>query len=385
MSATPTSPRAPLRRLVVAAACLLCAVAGLGLLAPPARAEVASDGSLHVVRKGESLSRLARAAGCTIADVQVANDLGTKTVIYPGQPLFIPNCAGGARPSAATLSAAKAKAAAGQAAQAKAATVDELVRHRVRKGESLSRIAKRYGCSPSDIRARNNMRDNTIHPGQLLLIPGGRGGGARFEVDVKKGQSVGKPHRGKLVGGVQLPHDKSYYRRRTARAYGAAHTVAYTRQAITSVRARYPKIHRLAVGDLSSEGGGSLPGHRSHQSGRDVDLGLYYRRRPKTYPKEFAPGDGKNLDLAATWALVDALLATRKLAGGVEHIFLDYGLQRLLYKYAKEHGASAKLLAEVFQYPHGKGRGGTLIQHVPAHHDHIHVRYKCPAGDRGCQ
>jgi LysM repeat protein len=355
---------------------------------PAAAGEPASDGSMHVVRKGESLSRIARAAGCTIADVQAANDLGSKTVIYPGQPLFVPNCAGGVRPAKDRASAAKAKAAAkkAKAGTGKAATVEEIVQHRVRKGESLSRIAKRYGCSPSEIRARNGIRGNMIHPGQLLLIPGAAGArGARFEVDVKKGQSVGKPHRGKLVGGVQLPYDKSYYRRRTARAYGAAHTVAYTKQAIASVRTRYPKVHRLAIGDLSREGGGSLPGHRSHQSGRDVDLGLYYRKRPKVYPKEFAPGDGKNLDLAATWALVDALLATRKLAGGVEHIFLDYGLQRLLYKYAKEHGASKKLLAEVFQYPHGKGRGGTLIQHVPAHHDHIHVRYKCPAGDRGCK
>ncbi|HGG56177.1 MAG TPA: hypothetical protein ENK31_00080, partial [Nannocystis exedens] len=160
---------------------------------------------------------------------------------------------------------------------------------------------------------------------------------------------------------------------------------AYLRQAITSVRARYPKIHRLAIGDLSHAEGGALPGHRSHQSGRDVDVGLYYKRRPANYPKEFAPGTAKNLDLAATWTLIDALLDTRKLVGGVEHIFLDYTLQGLLYRYAKKHGVKRKLLSEVFQYPHGRGHGGTLIQHVPAHNDHLHIRYKCPKGDRGCK
>lgn len=327
--------------------------------------------AVHRVGKGESLSRISRSYGCRIADLQAANHMGERTVIYPGERLEIPNCGPGSQGTKSSKGSKSPK------------NVEELVRHRVRKGESLSRIAQRYGCSPNDIRTRNNLRGNMIHPGMELVVPRGRGGKAAIEV--KKGQSVGKPHRGSLTGGVQLPSDRSYYRRRTARAYGASHTVEYTRQAIATVRARYPKIHRLAIGDLSHSGGGALSGHRSHQSGRDVDVGLYYRRKPSGYPKEFVPGTSKNLHLGATWALVNALLATRKLAGGVEHIFLDYELQGLLYKYAKEQGVKRSLLAEVFQYPHGKGHGGALIQHVAAHHDHLHIRYKCPKGDSGCK
>ena len=342
---------------------------GLGLaVAGPATANAAE----HVVARGESLSRIAKGSGCTVAELQRANALGGRSVIYPGQKLTIPSCSKEHDSKDTSKPAASTSPAAG----------DELVRHRVRKGESLSRIASRYGCSPGEIRARNNLRGSTLVPGMELLVPRGAG---RFEAPLVKGQSVGKPHRGRLVDGVQMPSDRAYYRRRSARAWGAAHAVAYTREAIKTVRTRYPKIHRLAIGDLSREGGGSLPGHRSHQSGRDVDLGFYYRRRPSEYPKEFAPGTKHNLDLAATWTLIDALLATRKLAGGVEHIFLDYELQGLVYNYAKDHGVSRALLREVFQYPHGKGHGGALIQHVPAHHDHLHIRYKCPPGDSGCK
>ncbi len=350
----------------------------IGIAEPAALAATPRDQAVyHRVGKGESLSRISRAYGCRIADLQAANDMGGRTVIYPGERLEIPSCGPGAKGSS---SKGKGKA---HAKDKRGAKGPELVRHRVRKGESLSRIAKRYGCTPDEIRARNNLRGSMIHPGMELVVPRGRGG--RAAVEVKKGQSVGKPHRGTLKGGVQLPSDRSYYRRRTARAYGASHTVEYTRQAIATVRARYPKIHRLAIGDLSHSGGGSLSGHRSHQSGRDVDVGLYYRRKPSGYPKEFAPGTAQNLHLGATWELVNALLATRKLPGGVEHIFLDYKLQGLLYKYAKEQGVKKSLLAEVFQYPHGKGHGGTLIQHVAAHHDHLHIRYKCPKGDSGCK
>ena len=39
-------------------------------------------------------------------------------------------------------------------------------------------------------------------------------------------------------------------------------------------------------------------------------------------------------------------------------------------------------LAELFQYPRGKSTGGTVIQHVPAHHDHLHVRFRCPPAAR---
>ena len=46
---------------------------------------------------------------------------------------------------------------------------------------------------------------------------------------------------------------------------------------------------------------------------------------------------------------------------------------------------SRALLREVFQYPHGKGHGGALIQHVPAHHDHLHVRFRCPPADPKCE
>jgi membrane-bound lytic murein transglycosylase D len=45
------------------------------------------------------------------------------------------------------------------------------VRHRVRSGETLSAIARKYGVSMLAIQQANDIRGSVIHPGDSLLIP----------------------------------------------------------------------------------------------------------------------------------------------------------------------------------------------------------------------
>jgi len=47
------------------------------------------------------------------------------------------------------------------------------VRHRVRRGESLTGIARQYGVSIQTLRAANNLRGSVIHPGETLIVPQG--------------------------------------------------------------------------------------------------------------------------------------------------------------------------------------------------------------------
>ena len=55
-------------------------------------------------------------------------------------------------------------------------------RHRVRRGETLSGIARKYGVSVTAIKQANNMKGSVIHPGSNLLIP--RGGAAASAASV---------------------------------------------------------------------------------------------------------------------------------------------------------------------------------------------------------
>jgi LysM repeat protein len=48
--------------------------------------------------------------------------------------------------------------------------------YRVRSGDSLWSIARNHNVSPEDIKIWNNLNNNTIHPGNRLLLKLARGG-----------------------------------------------------------------------------------------------------------------------------------------------------------------------------------------------------------------
>jgi membrane-bound lytic murein transglycosylase D len=43
--------------------------------------------------------------------------------------------------------------------------------YRVKKGDSIYKIAKRFGVKVATIKARNDLKDNIIHIGDKLVIP----------------------------------------------------------------------------------------------------------------------------------------------------------------------------------------------------------------------
>jgi murein endopeptidase len=203
--------------------------------------------------------------------------------------------------------------------------------------------------------------------------------------DPVRGQSIGAPWDGELRDAARLPDDDGYVIRRPLRAYGTRSTVEHVVAVIAEWRERFPHAHVLAIGDLSAQSGGPITEHHSHQSGRDIDIGLVYRSKPAAYPRSFVRATEDNLDMAATFALVSAFAATARDDGGAQVMFLDFDVQRLLYRWAIEHGVDRARLAKLFQFPNGRGANAGLVRHEPNHDNHVHVRFKCPAGDVACR
>jgi murein endopeptidase len=202
--------------------------------------------------------------------------------------------------------------------------------------------------------------------------------------EVAHGQSVGEPWAGRLQHPTQLPPGDGYVIRRPQRAFGTETTVELVERAIGETLEAFPDEHVLAIGDMSAETGGSISQHRSHQSGRDVDIGLFYNEQPEGYPENFVHATEDNLDCGATLKLIESFRATEDDDGGVQMIFLDYDVQGILYNWAIEHGYSEDRLGKIFQYAHGRGASEGLVRHWPAHDNHIHVRFKCPDADTAC-
>jgi hypothetical protein len=208
----------------------------------------------------------------------------------------------------------------------------------------------------------------------------------RFEIHGPiVGQSIGAPWSGRLRDAAKLAESDAWVIRRPYRSYGTRATVDFVQRVLSDIADRFPDIHKIAVGDISAETGGQISEHSSHQSGRDIDIGLIFNEKPDGYPNSFVVGTEDNLDLEATFVMVEEFAKTAKESGGVQMIFLDFRVQGLLYNWALENGESEEYLGRLFQFPHGRGSSDGIVRHEPNHSDHIHVRFRCPAGDSACR
>lgn len=123
----------------------------------------------HMVERGESLKSIARTYGLTPAQLADYNDMGTSEKLRKGQRLRVPMSV--MAPTAIASTEATEKTVTAPAASAPAPVRSSKITHRVRKGETLTQIANRYGVRTTDIRNWNNLSYRKgLKKGQLLAL-----------------------------------------------------------------------------------------------------------------------------------------------------------------------------------------------------------------------
>jgi murein endopeptidase len=182
------------------------------------------------------------------------------------------------------------------------------------------------------------------------------------QVRWRRSRAVGRPYRGRLVGGVRLPAEGTTFVTvdpvgRTSpspawRRYGTDRLVRVVLRVAREHQAAHPGASRLVVGDLSRPRGGRFgpefggDGHRSHQNGLDVDV--YYPRRDG---REQVPTSVRQVERRLAQELVD-----RFVRAGAEHVFVG---------------------------PRTRLRGpAKVVMVLHNHDDHLHVRIRPSAGGR---
>lgn len=185
--------------------------------------------------------------------------------------------------------------------------------------------------------------------------------------------SIGRPNRGQLVNGVQLKESEFIHVVTPETAYATEETLFFLTRAVMAVHREHPGSRPLFVGDMSRAHGGYLRPHRSHQSGRDADVGFFYTTADTWY----RPATAKNLDLPRTWTFLRTLLTE----GDVEMIFLARYIQTMVRSYAASVGEDPVWLAAIFD---GRGAGprGAVFRHAPGHATHFHIRFHNPFAER---
>jgi hypothetical protein len=200
-------------------------------------------------------------------------------------------------------------------------------------------------------------------------------------LDIPQGAlSHGHPNRGRISGEpCLLPDIPELYTRRFERiAHGSSHAIGLIVTAFANFRRDTGYEGEIFVGSISRPHGRRFAPHRSHQTGRDVDI-----RLPMLpwFPSTISP-PAEQIDWRAVWGLIDAFLAT----DSVEMIFLDHKLQRPLYYAALSMGASVEELDQIITWPHRDGnKGKKIIRHSAGHEGHIHVRLRCGPDEPDCR
>jgi murein endopeptidase len=191
----------------------------------------------------------------------------------------------------------------------------------------------------------------------LATAPGmERGRSPEATIKWRRSRALGKPNRGRLAGGVELPAAGTNFvtvdpvtgtsPNRPWRRYGSDRLLEVLLGVAADHAADHPGAPRLVVGDLSRPHGGRFgpeyggDGHRSHQNGLDADV--YYPRR-----------DGQER-VPARVAQVD-----RRLAQELVNRFVRAGAQYVFV------GPATGL--------HGPRK---VVMTLGNHDDHLHVRIR---------
>jgi penicillin-insensitive murein DD-endopeptidase len=193
-------------------------------------------------------------------------------------------------------------------------------------------------------------------------------------------QSIGKYTSGCLRGAVNLPHNgKGYQVMRLSRKryYGHPDLVRFIENMgqITYNQ----RLGTLLIGDLGlARGGPTLTGHRSHQTGLDVDI--WYLLAPEAQKRELSVNERE------TWGAPSVLTAK---SDGVNPVQWTLANEQIL-----EAAARLPAVDRIFVNAHvkralcnRKSNRDWLQKIRPwyAHDDHFHVRLKCPASDIYCE
>ncbi|MDX9821348.1 MAG: N-acetylmuramoyl-L-alanine amidase, partial [Syntrophales bacterium] len=120
----------------------------------------------YVVKRGDSLDKIARRYGVSVAQIAEWNRIDLRRPLYVNRKLKIPLSGEGSGSGGNSVRSASAE---NRAAKMKTAAYSY---HKVRKGESLASIAKKYGTTVKEIRALNGMkRSDALMVQQTIRVP----------------------------------------------------------------------------------------------------------------------------------------------------------------------------------------------------------------------
>jgi penicillin-insensitive murein endopeptidase len=220
----------------------------------------------------------------------------------------------------------------------------------------------------------------------------------RIDWEGYESASIRNPNDGSLRGGVPLPLSAPGLRFNPSRDPDARYGTVEVVRALVEAAARVDRELGglpVTVNDLSLRSGGPIPRHRSHQSGRDVDV-LFYQLDDRGAPIESVgaffdpqgigidfkdlstPADDVRLrlDIPRIWLFLQALIEGEH--AELQNIYVAEHIRTLLLRHARSIGVARGTVAR-FE--------ALTCQPSYPHDDHFHFRFFCTPEDieAGCR
>jgi penicillin-insensitive murein endopeptidase len=195
---------------------------------------------------------------------------------------------------------------------------------------------------------------------------------------IGKAASIGYYPNGCLQGGVELPTDGPTWevmRLSRNRNWGHPELVKFLER-FAPLAAKATGWHGILIGDMGQPRGGPLPfGHKSHQIGLDVDIWfmpkpdrtLTREEREKISAINLVADDWKHVNPKTFTPAHIAFIRTAAEQPEVERVLVNAAIKKELCRVDKGKAWMAK------------------VRPWYGHHDHIHVRLKCPADSPSCR
>jgi membrane-bound lytic murein transglycosylase D len=104
---------------------------------------IANRVNYHRVKAGENLTLIAQRYGISVSFLLKVNSIRSSKRLYPGMELRLTS---------------------------RAYHPQKIIRYRVKQGESLERISRRFGLSINKLKSDNSLESDRIYPRQVLMI-----------------------------------------------------------------------------------------------------------------------------------------------------------------------------------------------------------------------
>ncbi len=163
------------------------------------KASYSAEGTVYTVRAGDNLWDIANGFGTSVDGLRRINYIERGSRIYVGQKLKIPSSAKNlkknSKPAAGKVYASKdsgGKNNSGSSGKSGVSASTDARKYKVRSGDTLWEIARQHGTSTSKLRSLNGMgRSSRIYPGQMLTVSG-TGGKDYIIHKVRRGESLSR-------------------------------------------------------------------------------------------------------------------------------------------------------------------------------------------------